>query len=112
MTPRHLVVPRAETAHAFIWLRLSNTQDPDVGQAANDLQQLRRARNLADYDLVPCTEVQASNCLTTAENVLVTLETLPTLPATHAAVVPAIREHERDVLREVTWRPPAGPSPP
>ena len=43
-------VPRADRAHAFVWLRLSNSGHPDVNQAGSDLNQFRGERNRADYD--------------------------------------------------------------
>ena len=47
------VVPRAESSHAYLWLRLSNTGHPDVVIAGHDLNDVRQARNWADYDLDP-----------------------------------------------------------
>jgi hypothetical protein len=43
-------VPRADRAHAHVWLRLSNSGHPDVIKAGADLNDLRGARNRADYD--------------------------------------------------------------
>src|SRR5438445_3393042 len=45
------VVPRADQAHAYLWLRLSNCGDPQVRLAGSDLNRLRRERNRADYDI-------------------------------------------------------------
>jgi uncharacterized protein (UPF0332 family) len=41
-------VPPAAQAHAYLWMRLNNTQHPDVVNAALELNQLRRIRNWAD----------------------------------------------------------------
>src|SRR4051812_32107702 len=45
------VVPEAEQAHGYVWLRLANSGHPDIQLAGNNLATLRRVRNLADYDL-------------------------------------------------------------
>jgi uncharacterized protein (UPF0332 family) len=44
-------VPRADQAHAYLWLRLSNAGHPDVQQAGAQLSFLRQERNRADYDI-------------------------------------------------------------
>src|SRR4051794_10116309 len=44
-------VPATEQAHAYLWLRLSNANHPDVTDAGSKLQELRAHRNWADYDL-------------------------------------------------------------
>src|SRR5262249_22533211 len=45
------VVPKADQAHAYLWLRLANCGHPDVTKAGDDLHDLRNVRNQADYDL-------------------------------------------------------------
>src|SRR5205809_4179227 len=45
------VVPRAERAHSYLWLRLTNCGDATVQRAASNLNSLRGQRNRADYDL-------------------------------------------------------------
>src|SRR5579864_8909142 len=44
-------VPRADQAHAYLWLRLSNAGHPDVQKAGAQLSFLRQERNKADYDI-------------------------------------------------------------
>jgi uncharacterized protein (UPF0332 family) len=44
-------VPRGDRAHAYIWLRLSNSKNATVEKAGRDLQAVRGSRNWADYDL-------------------------------------------------------------
>jgi uncharacterized protein (UPF0332 family) len=44
-------VPKAEQAHAYLWLRLSNCGDQHLQQAGTELKRLRRDRNVADYDI-------------------------------------------------------------
>jgi uncharacterized protein (UPF0332 family) len=98
-------IPRAELAHAYLWLRLANCGHPDVQSAGAELNELRRLRNWADYDLdqsfghgITVNQVQAASA------VLQLLETLPTTPAVLANIADAMRAYERDVLGQVTWR--------
>ena len=51
LTACRFTAPRGDQAHAYLWLRLSNSVDPDLENAGSDLQTLRRNRNRADYDL-------------------------------------------------------------
>src|SRR2546430_2125875 len=44
-------VPRADLAHAYLWMRLFNCGQPDVRIAGSNLNELRRTRNLATYEL-------------------------------------------------------------
>jgi uncharacterized protein (UPF0332 family) len=44
-------VPHADPAHGYLWLRLANSGNPQTVQAGNDLNAIRRERNIADYDL-------------------------------------------------------------
>lgn len=43
-------VPRASQAHAYLWMRLSNSSASNTDQAGADLNDLQRERNRADYD--------------------------------------------------------------
>src|SRR6266436_1986042 len=45
------VVPQGDRAHAYLWLRLSNSGDPLVVKTGRRLGDLRRWRNRADYDV-------------------------------------------------------------
>jgi uncharacterized protein (UPF0332 family) len=105
-------VPRADQAHSYLWLRLSNTGRLDVDIAGNDLNDLRGLRNWADYDLHrPFPNRLAVGQSTTAANIIRLLDDLAVTPAVLAQVVDAIRVYERDVLREVTWRASPGQTP-
>src|SRR5205809_766265 len=44
-------VPRGDRAHGHLWLRLSNCRDPQVENAGRELNDLRRHRNRADYEM-------------------------------------------------------------
>jgi hypothetical protein len=99
-------VPQADRAHGYLWLRLANAGHPDVERAGTDLSLMRRARNLADYDLAtPFLQQDAFDQVYQAMDVVQLLETLPTVPAVLAQVIDAIRVYERDVLGQVTWQP-------
>lgn len=97
-------VRKGDQAHAYLWRRLSNCGVSEVQHAGRELQNLRGDRNLADYDMhvdFPQSHAQAS--------VELANETAEALR--HAAVEPVrsqmiatIRDYERNVLREVTFR--------
>ena len=45
------LIPRGDQAHAYLWLRLSNSADSQLQLAGSDLNGLRRDRNRADYEV-------------------------------------------------------------
>jgi uncharacterized protein (UPF0332 family) len=101
----HFRVPQADRAHGYLWLRLSNCGDPQVQQAGADLNDARRDRNWADYDLgrpmrlrVAQTDVQA------AALIIQRLEAAAIEP-TRSQICDAMKIYERDVLHDVTWHP-------
>jgi uncharacterized protein (UPF0332 family) len=99
-------VPRGEQAHAYLWLRLSNSNHPDVNDAGQALNDLRTARNLADYDLdVPVVSPDAIDHVQVAAKIIQLLDDLSKETTILARVVEAIKDYERHVLREVTWHP-------
>jgi uncharacterized protein (UPF0332 family) len=98
------VVPRAERAHAYLWMRLSNSNHPDVIDAGQALFDLRKARNEADYDVdAPIAPSDAIDHVRVATNLIRLLDDLSKEAVILARVVEAIKVYERDVLREVTW---------
>jgi len=99
-------VPRGDQAHAYLWLRLSNCGHPDVVEAGGRLNDLRKMRNWADYDLdQPFDHAFALGQVQGAFGIIQLLEPLPTLPTVLTQIIDAIKISERDVLGEVTWRP-------
>lgn len=99
-------VPNAEQAHAYLWLRLSNSGHIDVGNAGELLNDLRRTRNAADYDFaVPVDSEMAIEHVGIAMDIIQLLHHLATEPMIFTRVVEAIKIYERNVLREVTWHP-------
>jgi uncharacterized protein (UPF0332 family) len=99
-------VPRGEQAHAYLWLRLTNSGHPDVEQAGRRLDQLRRDRNRADYDLgIPLDQRDALNRAQTAQDVIDLLDAIATTPSIRTQITDAMKVYERDVLGQVTWHP-------
>ena len=98
------VVPKGEQAHAYLWLRLANSAHPDVENAGNDLNHLRRNRNWADYVLdQPLAFATAQGFVQLADSIIQLLESVPTAPSVQAQITDAIKIYERDILRQVTW---------
>jgi uncharacterized protein (UPF0332 family) len=97
-------VPQDDQAHAYAWLRLANSGNPDVQRAGNDLNELRRMRNRADYDLQrPFEQRTAIDFVLSATSIVELLEDLARTQPVLDRILAAIRDYERDVLREVTW---------
>jgi uncharacterized protein (UPF0332 family) len=100
-------VPTADRAHAYLWLRLANSGHTIVQRAGNELRDLRRKRNDADYDLErPIDELLAGENVSLATDVVRVLEQLPSSPASTRQVTDAIIAYERDVLQDVSYRGP------
>lgn len=98
-------VPRADRAHAYLWLRLSNCSDIGVQQADRDLNDLRRHRNAADYDLTrPMRSGAARIQQQVAGRIIQALEAAALEP-TRSTITAAMKIYERDVLHNVTWHP-------
>jgi uncharacterized protein (UPF0332 family) len=99
-------VPEAEGAHRYLWLRLSNSNHPDIISAGDQLYQMRRVRNWADYDFdQPLDEADAIYHVGIATDVIKLLHHLANEPATFTGVIENIKNYERSVLSEVTWHP-------
>ncbi len=100
-------VPQEERAHAYLRMRLMNSGHPDVVQAGKWLDDLRKVRNRADYDLDHDFEhADAVNRVQQAADTLRLLEEAAALPTVCERITEAMRTYERDVLRDVTWRAP------
>jgi uncharacterized protein (UPF0332 family) len=99
------VVPDGDQAHAYLWLRLSNSGHPDVNRGGNDLNNMRRLRNWADYDLDrPFLSALAVAQVQVADRLSELLKVVGTTATFLTQIVPAIRLYERDVLKQVTWQ--------
>jgi hypothetical protein len=78
----------------------------DIRQTGIDLKELRHARNWADYDLDrPLGQDVAVDFIQLGSATIQLLESLPTAPAILARVIDVIKIYERDVLKQVTWKP-------
>lgn len=101
----NFAVPRADRAHQYLVFRLSNCGEAAVEQAGRDLDTLRRLRNRADYDDAPAvTQPQAAAAVRLADDIIQVLDAARLEP-TRTRVRDAMIVYERDVLRDVTWRP-------
>ena len=99
------LVPRADRAHAYLWLRLANCGEPQVGKAGQALNDLRRDRNWADYDLARfLSQTLAQNQSSFAARIIQVLESAALEP-TRTTITDAMKIYERDVLHDVTWHP-------
>jgi uncharacterized protein (UPF0332 family) len=97
-------VPRADQAHAYLWLRLANSGHPDVQKAGNELNELRRVRNWADYDAErDFPHDNAVGFVELGESLLTLFQTATAEEEVRTRITDAMRVYERDVLREVTW---------
>jgi len=99
------VVPRADRAHAYLWLRLSNGGEAEVVRAGADLNSLRSDRNRADYDVDrTINHADALVQVQTARRIMQVLD-LAKLEPTRTLIAEAMKIYERDVLKDVTWHP-------
>jgi uncharacterized protein (UPF0332 family) len=98
-------VPAAERAHTYLSIRLMNSQHPEMAETGTSLDDLRRARNRADYDIrLPFEAARIPFRLQQAAEIIRLLDEAAGLPEVLERITLAMREYERDVLREVTWR--------
>jgi hypothetical protein len=99
-------VPRADQAHAYLWRRLMNCQDTQVEKVGSTLNQLRGDRNWADYrierDLLQAESRLKIQLARASAGVLTSISDTARLDA----ITAAIRDYERDILREETWQAP------
>src|SRR5436305_711275 len=101
----NFTVPRADRAHQYLVFRLSNCGESVVEHAETDVETLQRLRNRADYDDTPAvTRPQAAAAVRLAEVIIQVLAAARPEP-TRTRVRDAMIVYERDVLRDVTWRP-------
>jgi uncharacterized protein (UPF0332 family) len=97
-------VPKAERAHGYLWLRLSNSGQSAVDQAGQDLKLLRSDRNFADYDFQSAFRTsRLADVLKSAKQIIRTLEDASMDPTTRTLITDTMKIYERDVLKNVTW---------
>jgi len=101
----NFTVPRADRAHQYLVFRLCNCGESLVEQAGRDLDTLRRLRNRADYDDVPALpQPQAIASVQLSQGIIQILDAARQEPG-RTRMRDAMIIYERDVLRDVTWRP-------
>ena len=94
----------ADQAHAGITRRLAASKRADLEKASRELSELRSKRNVADYDLDRAfLQETAVKCVSAAGLVLNILNRDFALEQKQQAIQ-AMRDYERNVLRDVTWR--------
>ncbi len=98
-------VPQGDRAHAYLWLRLSNCGHVLVVEAGRSLNELRRRRNRADYDLKrPFSQPTAVSQVQAAERIILLLGAAPIEP-TRTQITDVMKIYEKDTLKEITWHP-------
>jgi uncharacterized protein (UPF0332 family) len=98
-------VPRAERAHAYLWLRLANAGHPDVELAGHRLNHFRGERNSADYDDNRAVgQPLAARHVQTAISIVQALDAAAVEPI-RTQITDAMKIYERDILHDVTWHP-------
>ena len=99
-------VPRADPAHAYLWMRLSNCGDPQIQAGGQRLHDLRSERNRADYDIdVPLAHTAAATQDLIARQLIQLLDTAAVDPL-RTQITTAMRAYEQTALGVTTWHPP------
>jgi uncharacterized protein (UPF0332 family) len=98
-------VPAGEQAHAYLWLRLSNTGDAKSDTIGRLLRDLRGRRNNADYDLGrPRTQANVADAANDAQDVIARMDALTGTPA-ESGIRDGMRAYEQTILKVDTWGP-------
>ncbi len=99
-------VPHADQAHHYLYVRLHNSGNVPLVSAADTLLELRRRRNQADYDFhLAHSQGMATGLVSVASRVTQAVAVASSEP-TRTQITAAMKDYERNVLRQVTWRPP------
>ena len=99
-------VPDSDRGHAYLWMRLSNSGHPAVVIGGQTLNRLRTDRNQADYDTDrPFAQIDAINIVQRAADLVSLLESVETQPTILTQITQTMRDYERNVLGDVTWKP-------
>lgn len=98
------VIRQGDQAHAAVYRRLSNSNVAEINGIGTALMELRRLRNLADYELRRSfASVTAHKAVQDAQQLFDDLAS-PRDHSTRSLIAGNIRTYERDVPRDVTWR--------
>src|SRR5262245_24124149 len=99
-------MPYSAQPHAYVSNRLRASAFPEVAEAGRELAELRSDRNWADYDLhKPLRQNRAARSVTGAAKVIDIFRLNAKELSVRDKITEAMKTYERDVLREVTWRP-------
>jgi uncharacterized protein (UPF0332 family) len=99
-------VPRADQAHAYVWLRLSNAGHPDAIRVGSELKVLRGERNWADYELNRAWSQKVANSrVSLARSLADLLDQILASPAVLTQITDAIKNYEQKILKQNTWHP-------
>jgi uncharacterized protein (UPF0332 family) len=98
-------VPRADRAHSYLWLRLSNCGEAWLQQAGRELNDLRRHRNEADYDLARSVRSGFARSHEQLATRIIRIFESAALEPTRTQITDSMKIYERDVLKDVTWHP-------
>ncbi|OAI38814.1 hypothetical protein AYO40_06350 [Planctomycetaceae bacterium SCGC AG-212-D15] len=95
---------RADRAHTYLSMRLSNAGLTEAKHAGDALDTLRRERNRADYDLQkPTSQPHAQSHVEQARLIIETLGASSGEP-TRTQLMDGVKKYERETLKENTWR--------
>jgi len=96
-------VPRGDPSHAYLWLRLSNSGEPQVIGAGRELNMLRRDRNFADYDIDRDLDLPVAQSQMRAARRIISVFAAARVEPIRTLFTDAMKVYERDVLKQVTW---------
>ena len=97
-------IQQSDQTRVGVARRISKVGIPEWEELARRLTELRSLRNLVDYDLnQPFSQQAAMDGLAEAELAMTTLSGKLSAEERQQAIE-AIRQYERDVLRQITWR--------
>jgi uncharacterized protein (UPF0332 family) len=103
LTALRFQTPRADKAHNYLYVRLNNCGERRVEDAAFRLDNLRGARNQADYDVHrPLPPNAPADAIADAEIILQTLDNLSSTE--RMRITDTIKVYEQGIS-DVTWRP-------
>src|SRR5262249_20323927 len=95
--------PRADRAHNYLYVRLNNCGEPNAQDAASLLNDLRRRRNEADYDMrIPIRNDDASDAIGDAERIFQAFD--PLSAALRVQITEAVKRYEQ-TIGDVSWTP-------
>jgi uncharacterized protein (UPF0332 family) len=103
LTALGFTTPYAERAHDYLYHRLNNCGEAAVQQTASLLNELRRRRNRADYDIhTSFAGPIAARAIAQADDVIRTVDALSS--SQRVQMTDAMKLYEQQI-GDVTWKP-------